>query len=502
VSSDGWDVSGVNEGRLLSGSLELVRRKATGGAGTALETSIEFPAFVRVTRMFDLGLDWSVVTTVRRVAPEKAAVTVEVPLLSGESALSEALRTRDLPDGGRLALVGLERGQSSVSWSSGLARSETLELEVPADAARAEVWNFVVSPQWNIRFDGLPPVLPVNINPTTWIYEFHPRPGEKLRAHITRPERAEGSTLAIDSLRQSVAVGKRSVNTTLEFQYRSTQGGRHALTLPKDARVTAVHLDGMPAPLRPDDGVLSIGLLPGSHSVRIEWETPSGVGVKVSPAAVDMHASASNVATSISLPLDRWPLFAAGAGVGPAILYWSELVVFIVVAVLLGRWHRSPLRTHEWLLLGFGLSTLSWCVLALVAAWLFALEWRQRWAGTVAERWRFNGVQIVLAALTVLAVGSLLFFGIRQSLLASPDMGITGPGSYGTSFTWFLDRTESALPQPSVVSLPMWAYRGVMFAWALWLVLALLRWLRWGWRAWKANGIWRGEQQAPAEASA
>jgi hypothetical protein len=30
-----------------------------------------------------------------------------------------------------------------------------------------------------------------------------------------------------------------------------------------------------------------------------------------------------------------------GGGVGPAILYWAELVVFIVIAVLLGRYiHR------------------------------------------------------------------------------------------------------------------------------------------------------------------
>jgi hypothetical protein len=80
-------------------------------------------------------------------------------------------------------------------------------------------------------------------------------------------------------------------------------------------------------------------------------------------------------------------------------------------------------------------------------------------------------------------------------------MGVTGPGSGGTSFTWFLDRTESLLPQPTVISLPMWAYRAVMFAWALWLVLALLRWLRWSWQAWKTNGIWRGDDlPAPSEA--
>jgi hypothetical protein len=113
--------------------------------------------------------------------------------------------------------------------------------------------------------------------------------------------------------------------------------------------------------------------------------------------------------------------------------------------------------------------------------------------------WRFNAVQLALAALAVIAVGALVFFGIRQSLLASPDMGVTGPGSGGTSFTWFLDRTESVLPQPTVVSLPMWAYRAVMFAWALWLALALLRWLRWSWRAWKTNGIWRGDAAADAQ---
>jgi hypothetical protein len=135
----------------------------------------------------------------------------------------------------------------------------------------------------------------------------------------------------------------------------------------------------------------------------------------------------------------------------------------------------------------------------LVAAWLFALDWRRRWAGAGPAA-RFNAVQVLLAALTVIAVGALVFSGIRQSLLASPDMGVTGPGSSWTSFAWFLDRTESALPQPSVISLPMWAYRAVMFAWALWLVLALLRWLRWAWQAWKTNGIWRGPAE-PATAT-
>jgi hypothetical protein len=290
-------------------------------------------------------------------------------------------------------------------------------------------------------------------------------------------------------------VGKRSANTTLEFRYRSTVGGRHAITLPKSARVTAVNLDGRPVQVRPDDGTLSIGILPGAHSVIVEWETPGGAGLRTQPAAVDLHASASNVETRVSVPDDRWPLFVVGAGVGPAVLYWSEIVIFTLVALLLGRWKRSPLRTHEWLLLGFGLSTLSWAVLVLVGVWLFAFEWRQRWSGS-DKRWRFNAVQVALAAITVIAVGTLVFSGIRQSLLASPDMGVAGPGSSGNSFAWFLDRIDSALPQPTVLSVPMWVYRALMFAWALWLVLALLRWLRWSWQAWRTNGIWRGRAVA------
>ncbi|HEV7715356.1 MAG TPA: hypothetical protein VGO53_07160, partial [Steroidobacteraceae bacterium] len=62
VSSEGWDVSGVNEGRLLSGSLEMVRRRTAAAGGAPLETASEFPAFVRVSRVFTLGLDWTVTT--------------------------------------------------------------------------------------------------------------------------------------------------------------------------------------------------------------------------------------------------------------------------------------------------------------------------------------------------------------------------------------------------------------------------------------------------------
>ena len=42
-----------------------------------------------------------------------------------------------------------------------------------------------------------------------------------------------------------------------------------------------------------------------------------------------------------------------------------------------------------------------------------------------------------------------------------------------------------------VVSLPLFVYRLAMLAWALWLALAVLRWLKWGWECLNDGGLWR-----------
>jgi hypothetical protein len=497
VDAVGWDAAGVNAGRLVSGALDLTRQPHAGSPATTLSSAAgeAFPVFVRVVRDFRLDLDWSVTTTVQRVAPESAAFTVAVPLVSGESVLTEGLDVRR--DG--VALVGLAAGQAEREWSSSLARSDRLALRLTATPARAEIWRFLISPQWRVDFSGLPAVLPDDLTTAAWVFEYRPRVGEQLELAVTRPLAVPGRTLAIDAVHQSASIGRHSSDHELELHYRSTQGGRHAIQLPREGSVTRVALDGMPVQIRPDGGELSLSLLPGQHTVHIAWRSKEGASLASHPDTVDLRAPSSNVTTSLALPADRWPLVAIGRGVGPAFLYWGELLVFLVVATLLGRWPQSPLRTSEWLVLGLGLSTLSWTVLVTVAAWLFAMRWREQWRGAYdLKRWQFNLLQCALAALTVLAVTSLVFSGVRYGLLASPDMGVTGPGSGGNTFTWFVDRAASTLPHPLVYSLPLWVYRTIMFAWALWIAIALARWLRFAWRAWSAGGIWRGELMAPA----
>jgi hypothetical protein len=145
------------------------------------------------------------------------------------------------------------------------------------------------------------------------------------------------------------------------------------------------------------------------------------------------------------VPAGRWLLAVGGGGVGPAILYWAELAVFVALALLLGRLTRSPLATHEWLLVGLGLSTFSWSVLLLFAVWVFAFDWRSRWKAEVAPS-VFNATQIALALLTLVALGSLLA-AIPNGLLGTPDMHVTGSASHAGHLEWFHDRVVDALPR-------------------------------------------------------
>jgi len=480
VRAEGWDAAGVSEGRLLNSSLQLTRR-TTAGATERMAVSQRFPPFVRIHRRVFMGLDWTVTTTVERLAPEDGAFTLRLPLLAGESVLTPGLQVGD--EG---VLVSMPSGESTVSWDSALERVDRLRWTAAAsDKPWAEQWDIVVSPTWHAEFSGTPAVLPTEDSGGLWINQFLPRPGETLDLTVVRPAASEGETVAVDSVNLMTRFGQRVADTTLNFSYRSSRGGRHDLRLPEDARVKSVTADGQTLPLRPTAGVLPLTLAPGQHSVAVEFSGGDGIGLVSRPPPVDLGVGGTNVTTTLALPPDRWILFAWGRGVGPAILYWGELVLFVVIALALGRLRRTPLRTRDWLLLGLGLSTFSWWVLIVFGAWLFLLD--RRPALKLEKRWQFNSAQVVLAAFSIAALG-VLISAIPYGLLGQPDMGLIN--GYG-GLPWFMDRTAAQLPQPLVLSVSIWFYKLAMLLWALWLSFALLRWLPWAWRQYASEGLWR-----------
>ena len=78
--------------------------------------------------------------------------------------------------------------------------------------------------------------------------------------------------------------------------------------------------------------------------------------------------------------------------------------------------------------------------------------------------------------------------------------GITGNGSSGSMLQWFADRSETVLPQASVFSLPLWVYKALILAWALWVSLALVKWLPWGWQCLSSGALWKAQTRLPLAA--
>ena len=109
----------------------------------------------------------------------------------------------------------------------------------------------------------------------------------------------------------------------------------------------------------------------------------------------------------------------------------------------------------------------------------------------------FNLRQLALVGWTIVAL-CILGASIYQGLLGAPEMQVRGNGSTSELLRWFTDRSDATLPTPWMISVPILIYRAAMLAWALWIALALLRWLRWGWDAFSTGGGWKKSAPRPA----
>ena len=495
ASSDGWFVAGIKDRRLLSGSLQLTRLQSDNGVdGAARWESSRFPPFVEVSRTLQLDLDWFVRTTVTRVAPAQGALTLELPLVEGESVISDNLTVTD----GKM-LVSMAPNVNVVSWVSNLKLVSPLTLSAAANVPWQEQWAVVASNVWHTEFDGVPESESESQADNARAALFYPRAGEALTIATTRPPGSAGATLAFDSVDLYTTHGDRTSDTTLSLAYRSTRGTQHVMQLPANAELTSVVIDGNKQSLRALDGKLVLPILPGEHSVQVVWRDAAGVTTSTSTPAVDIGAAASNISLRLDLPRNRWLLGTNGPRLGPAVLYWSELIVLILAAAILGRTRLAPLKTWHWLLLGLGFSTFAWPALAWVVLWLLASGARERWDADTSW-WRFNLVQIGFAGLTVIALSTIVV-NLPSGLLGIPDMHVAGNGSYGNALKWFADQSTSVLPTASAWSVPLWVYKTFILGWSLWLSFALLRWLPWVWRSFSSQGYWRPRERRTSDSA-
>jgi len=489
----GWKVDGIHADGRADDTLQLTRNEErSGGAPKGELQSTAMPAFVRVERHLRFGLRWEVDTEVVRLSAAGSAAVLAVPLLH-----AEAVNTADLHVENGRVLVNLGPDAGRTSWHSTLEPQEHLELTAPADGAWVEEWTLEVGTMWHVVLLGIPPLYPTSLGEEhrpTWA----PWPGESVELRFTRPVGAGGPTLTIDSAEMSVSPGLRATDAEVSLAIRSSRGVQHQVVLPHGAELLQAQVGGQSQPLRLEDDKVSLPIPPGVSRVQLRWREARGLQALFSPAVLDLGAPAVNVSTVLHLPADRWVLLLGGPLVGPSVLFWSFLVVTLLVAIALGRVTLVPIGTLSWVLLGVGLTQVPVVAAAVVVACLLCFGWRARHGASIASARAFDALQVLLCLLAAVSL-FILFMAVRQGLLGEPDMQVHG--SSITALTWFSDRAAGPLPRPWALSVPLLVYRVAMLAWALWLVTALLRWFRFGAAALTSGGFWRRRVAVPPPAT-
>lgn len=486
VSAADWDVFGINGNLLAANSVQLQKRQRTAQQDTLLPAPAQ--PFVRVVRHLDIDLDWTVTTTVERVAPEQGAINLTLPLLPGESIVSGNIEAKE-----GAVTVSLGSQDGSFSWTSTLPAAAKLTLSAAPGQHWVEAWQVLASPRWHVTGEGLVAIKGEGGAERQW----RPWPGETLTLLAQQPLALKGPTTTVESATVALTPGKRSSALETQLQISSSIGGDYRVALREANTLKNVSVNGVDISQSRADEKLVLPLTPGANDIVIRWELARGAEFATRTPALVLDTIGNNVNLTLQFPVDRWPLWVSGPRIGPAMLYWGVLVVIVGVAVLLGAITRRfqlsiPLRTWQWLLLFIGMSTVNTVGSLAVLLWFFALEARHRFAqrpGGLPQNDFYYVIQIGIVVLSLLAVVTLAAI-IPQSLLATPDMQVTGNGSHNYFFNWYQDRSAEALPQAQVLSVPLWWYRVAMLAWSLWLVFALLHWVKWGWAIFAEGGVW------------
>ncbi|MCA1800177.1 MAG: hypothetical protein LC650_02680, partial [Actinobacteria bacterium] len=481
ITAEGWDVINQTENPANTSTISL--RRATEAQLKEPDT-VELPLYAEVRRHLDLGVEWRLETTLKRMSSKGNAGVIRIPLLEGEQIVSEGIEIRAGD-----ALIELGPETETVRWKSRLEMQSPLELKSGKASHFTEVWQLQLSPLWHARFSGTP--LIYTYQNGHWLAQWHPRAQENLLLHIERPQGAPGQHITVENCTLKHKRGEQRSETNLRLNIRSSVATRHNIVLPSaDVEVAQVRRNGREIRIEQEGTQLALPLQKGTQNLEIIWNQEHPLGIFSTTSELNLKAPGANIGLNLILPQTRWVLFTGGPLMGPAVLFWGIVLVLGVVALLLGRYAPTPLRWWHWFILGAGLSQAPLPALLLVTLWLILLGVRRKYAGRIQHALAFNTMQLGLGILSLCALLALIA-AVQQGLLGMPEMQVAGQNSGAWNLHWYQDRSSAELPTAWVISVPLLVYRALMLIWALWLALALLHWLRWGWGCLSAKELWR-----------
>ncbi len=488
LKSEEWEIQGIDSNGTPGSQLgfQRINKDKTKPKKEILEMGT-LPPLVQIERILHLGIEWKITTVATRLSPPGSPILIKVPVLQGESVVSRIAVKENK--------VQLQLGaqENRKTWESVLMKSAQISLTAFTSQDFTEVWTLDAGPMWHIDIAGIP-LVKQQTTSGLWQPQWYPWPAESVTLNITKPKGVEGPTKTIESSNVVISPGLRATDYDLTFVLRSTRGDTHTIHLPEGAEVQKVILNGSEQPIHQDKRGVTIPVSPGEQAVTINWRMPQNISVVFSVPEIDLGMDSVNSSMEVNFG-NRWIWLIKGPAVGPAILFYSELFIIIVGAILLGFISFLPLRWYHWLILGLGLSQAGLLANGIIVCWFLMLGFKKKFHGKIEGKKYFNLVQLTIICFSFISFFCLLY-AIQVGLLGHPDMIIEGNNSSNYALKWYQDRVAgSILPQPFIISVPLFVYRAIMLTWALWLSFSLLKWLRWGWQESFAVGcIWEKGQ--------
>jgi len=475
----GWDIQGISVDGQIADSLQLnrIQKKVEKN-----HHHVAIPPFFKVTRILNIGFQWHVMTTVERITPVNYPVSIEIPLLPGESLTSGNIQVKN-----HKALVSMKANQSQIHWQSLLEYQPTIHLKSLQTNQWVETWILDADTRRHIDFEGIPVIhhhTTQGKHRPTW----QPWPSESVDIKLSKLTPIDGKNMTIDQVKMGIHPGKRFHQVNLFMKVRASMGQTHTVKIPEQAIIQQVRIDQKSLPASSEQNEIQLPLDPGGHSVYINWHQPDPAYCFLKFPLVQI-GEAVNASLNLYLPGNAWILWTHGPTLGPVVLFWSHLILLAIISFVLSHLNVTPLNSWQWFLLGLGLTQIHIIQAILVVCWFLIFYYRKH--NTMPDsRWLFNLRQLGLIFWTGAAL-YLIYMAIHSGLLGIPHMQIKGNGSTWKFLSWYHDQIINTLPQPWIIFLPLYIFRIAMLMWALWMAHSLIKWLRWMWMCFSEGGIFR-----------
>jgi hypothetical protein len=474
----GWEIQGISDGQIAD-SLQFNRIQKNV---QKMKQKITIPPFFHVERVLYISLQWHVVTTVKRITPASHPVSIEIPLLDGESLMTGQLQVKN-----KNVLVSMSANQSKVQWQSVLEYQPKIHLVAPQTNQWVETWILDADTQLHIDFEGIPVIHHQDSqgkHRPTW----QPWPSEILDIKLSKLKPIDGKTMTIDQVKIDMHPGKLFHQVNLSMHVRVSMGQTHTVKIPEASIIQQILIDRQSLPVAAEQNYIKLPMDPGAHHIEIKWHHPEQTYCFLKFPQVQIGA-AVNTTLNLHLPGNAWILWTNGPKMGPVVLFWGYLILLLIISFALANLNWTPLRAWQWFLLGLGLSQTHFFEAIVVVGWFLLFYYRKQNI-LKGSRWLFNIRQLGLIVLSVAAL-FIIYEAIHSGLLGIPQMQIKGNGSSWRFLSWYIDQIDNKIPQPWVIYLPLFMYRIAMLLWALWMAHSLIQWIRWMWMCFSEGGIFR-----------